>query len=603
MLDVKHVLHLDPCERCRYVTRPPSPPRWRSRPPKGARIDTVKTIRWNHVLPLAACLLVAALWIDFSEIHRFHNSDTVLMALISLYRWTPLVWEQDRFGMLFPLLATPWKHPLDNLLAQGAMTTLASLSGFYLLGYYVAGRGRGMVIGAVGAISLILCLDLGQRFAYFINLHNFATSSAIGLAGLILLDRWARGHSARWAAAAVACIAMAHWVNPGLAFALGPLLVVRRLCFRGLEEYFERFETAQLTGGAPPLPPWRMEPHDNTHGWLTRWIWHPRPGKDEIVGLLAIGVALVATMIQSRSASYRQHYHLLPPRDWLLCALEMGKNLNEFFPPRWFLTIGVTALIGAATFCWPEGRRAARVSLRVAAGLLFVAAVQYAFMSSIDHVLANHSARYTLMAVFFWQAALVSFAVIQVGAVLPLILGSRRLHVALPLAMTLAVAVTHGWPSRGVVRAAIDRSCGRYTDDVLAAGCTHLAGNYWHVWTTMFHANLRLADQQPPRRVWGISHRCEPTARYWRQILASETRIGEIVGDEAQSAVFRQLYRAPSVVAREQVGAVRVLCPFDVAPGAVASSVASSAGSSAGSATKKTRDDPRLGDALVVRPR
>jgi hypothetical protein len=198
--------------------------------------------------------------------------------------------------------------------------------------------------------------------------------------------------------------------------------------------------------------------------------------------------------------------------------------------------------------------------------------------------------------VFFWQAALVSFAVIQVGAVLPRMVGSRRLHVALGLTMTLAVAFTHGWPSRAVVRAAIDRSCGRYTDDVLAAGCTHLAGGYWHVWTTMFHANLRLADQQPSRRVWGISHRCEPTARYWRQIPASETRIGEIVGDEAQSAAFRQLYRAPSVVAREQVGLVRVLCPIDVA-------VASSTSSSAPSTTRKMRDDPRLGDALVVGPR
>jgi hypothetical protein len=240
-------------------------------------------------------------------------------------------------------------------------------------------------------------------------------------------------------------------------------------------------------------------------------------------------------------------------------------------------------------------RRAARVSLRVAAGLLFVAAVQYAFMSSIDHVLASHSARYTLMALFFWQAALVSFSVIQVGAVLPAIVASRRLHLALTAAMVLAVAVTHGWPSRGVVRAAIDRSCGRYTDDVLAAGCTHLAGDYWRVWTTMFHANLRLADQQAPRRVWGISHRCEPTAKYWRQIPKSEMRIGEIVGDEAQSAAFRQWYRAPTVVAREQVGAVRVLCPIDVAPGSVASSASSS--------DKKMRNDPRLGDALVVRPR
>ena len=49
-------------------------------------------------------------------------------------------------------------------------------------------------------------------------------------------------------------------------------------------------------------------------------------------------------------------------------------------------------------------------------GLLLAAAVQYAFMSSIDHVQANRSARYVMMAVFLWQGAFIGFAVVQWSA-------------------------------------------------------------------------------------------------------------------------------------------------------------------------------------------
>ena len=52
-------------------------------------------------------------------------------------------------------------------------------------------------------------------------------------------------------------------------------------------------------------------------------------------------------------------------------------------------------------------------------GLMLVAATQYACMSTIDHVLANHSARYITTAIWTAQMALVGFAVIQFGPSCP----------------------------------------------------------------------------------------------------------------------------------------------------------------------------------------
>jgi len=50
-----------------------------------------------------------------STLHRFQGSDSVVPVLVSLQRWTPFFWQQDRFGMLIPLLAMPVHDPLMNL--------------------------------------------------------------------------------------------------------------------------------------------------------------------------------------------------------------------------------------------------------------------------------------------------------------------------------------------------------------------------------------------------------------------------------------------------------------------------------------------------------
>ena len=105
------------------------------------------------------------------------------------------------------------------------MTIFACLGGFFLLGYYTLGRSLGLVAGAVSSIAFVLLLTSSQQFDYLIFVHHFGTSSAIGLLGLILLARWSASESAWTFAGGLACIVVANWINPGVAFALAPLLV------------------------------------------------------------------------------------------------------------------------------------------------------------------------------------------------------------------------------------------------------------------------------------------------------------------------------------------------------------------------------------------
>ncbi len=531
---------------------------------------------WGRIdlLVVLAALTAATLWIDFSAIHRYQNADSLIMVFISVYRWTPMCWEQDRLGMVFPLLALPWRDPWNNMLAQAGMNIFACLAGFFLVGYYTAGRRLGTAAGAVGAILFLAFLPAAQQFSYLVTVHHFGSSSAIGLAGLILVDRWSLSNSRVTLTGAAICLVAAHWINPGVALALAPMLLLRRVCFAPLLAGLADEPQARRSVDAPSVA--RSTPAESrggTRSWSAAaagWVRTFGPGRAETVGLVLVAVSLAASVIHSRTVSDRQSYRFVWPADWLSTATFLWQNRYDDFDARWFRAVDATALVGLATFLLRSGRRAARVSLPLAGGLLVAAFAQFAFMSSLDHVRAGHTTRYTMMAIFFWQAALVGFAAVQVGAVI----GRLPLAAALPRVLTVAIvlvaAIVSGRPGSDLVRAQIDATMSQYTDDILAAGCTHVTGDYWRVWPATFHANLRLAESGSPRRVWAITHRSRATQKYWRAVPLAEMRVAEIIGDEQWSSRFLAHYHAPRLAPCGQIGRIRVLRPVDESDASVA---------------------------------
>lgn len=505
-----------------------------------------------------ACLALCAGWIALSRIHVYQNSDTLLMVLISLQRWTPLFWEQDRLGMLFPLLAWPWRHPFDNVLVQCWLTTFFCLASSFLLGNYVLGRQRGVIVGALSCVLLIGCLDLYQRFTFLINVHHFATSAAFGLAGLILLDHWhERSRAAK--TAGILSLLVGHWINPSLAIALGPLLLVRGLCFRALSESesADRYDSTKLQT-AIRLP--SFVPSFASRGFFAacRVL---RLGVDEVRALTVISGCLAFAMIVSRTAPNRQSYRFLRPAEWYACAREMAELLWQEYAATWLAACVAIAAVGMLSWCWRDGRAAARVSLPVFLGLFGTAAAQFLFMTALNHIRDCQSSRHMLLAVFIAQAAPVSFAVVQLAATFGHARFWRGVPVAALLALVLTVAWTHGRPGIDVARASLDEAAGAYTEDVLSAQCTHITGDYWNVWKAVFHANMRLADEHSPRHVWGLCFRSGPTRPQWQHLPPEQLRIAEILGDEQRSHDYREKYGLANVAASALHGKVRVLTP------------------------------------------
>jgi hypothetical protein len=90
----------------------------------------------------------------------------------------------------------------------------------------------------------------------------------------------------------------------------------------------------------------------------------------------------------------------------------------------------------------------------------------------------------------------------------------------------LAAAIaTFGLPSLSEPRAALDRSIGMRTDDLIDSRSTHVVGGYFEVWPAVFHANMTLHERGEDRIVWGVSHRCGPTLARWSAMPRKDMRV------------------------------------------------------------------------------
>jgi len=139
--------------------------------------------------------------------------------------------------------------------------------------------------------------------------------------------------------------------------------------------------------------------------------------------------------------------------------------------------------------------------------------------------------RYIYMAMLSLQTGLIVALIVSLAGWMGK--RDRRLGAWAAAASVLAaVGVTYGQPSLAVVRTCLDERLGGATSEILQAGCTHVAGDYWRVWPTVFHANLQLRDQGETRTVWGVAYRSLPTLPQWAPRADKECRVAILGRDD-----------------------------------------------------------------------
>ena len=485
--------------------------------------------RTDDAAPLWPYLLLCgwlAVWIDLGNHHRFQNADSVIPILVSLQKWTLFYWEQKRFGMLVPLLAMPFHSPLANLLVQNAITIFAGLSVSFLLArYFVAGRAWPLV----GLLDTLLCLWLSPddyRRRLLGTSQPYGPALALAIAGLLLArgTRFRREHRARIAAAFVALL-LAHWLSPATAVVVLALVWLPRV-------------------GALAREPRR--------GWRD---------PEAVVPSALVAASLAIVRIAAHMHPYgRSVGGVLAPTEWPAGWAALLGRLPEMLASfDWFLAAGALGLAGLA-IAWLRGRGAAGANsaLRSVLVLVGAAVVYWLFAGSMHWVIVNNRAspRYLIPSVQLLASAA------AIAALAPWLDRARRpstsVQVLGGVAALVAATLSYGFPSLAGVRGDLQDRLGGFSDEVLAADCTHLAGGYWTVWPTVFHVNLLRYAAGRDDMLWGIAFRSAPTREALHPASDRLSRVCVLSGGDPRH-VEAYGFRSLSLVERR--GAIDVYQP------------------------------------------
>ncbi len=442
-----------------------------------------------------------------------------------------MYWDQERYGMLVPLLALPFRDWLANLLLQRGLLVLGGLASVVLLARYALPRRSWLVAGLVGAASLLVLMPAPWLFEYLGD-QPYGLSAALVLAGLIAAEpRAGRRGAARLGAAAALCL-LGHWVNAAAGVFLAPVALARAVADR-------------LEG--EPGPAVRV-----------------RLGLD--VGLLGLGLAAgrASIWLYPVITGYPLRLDLgtWPVSAWPEMLGKLLRNGLAGAGPAWPAALAAAVAVGLL-LPWRavEGEASTSPRLRTALRALALCA------AALAYALVTASLRWVSANAFHWRYLAPSLLLVHLAGLSflaePLCRRPRAHRPALALALILlpaAAVAAYGPPSLARVRADLDAKLGTWTEDILAARCDLVAGDYWSVWPAVWHAGW-VAHRRGVPAPYGITHRTNATARFWKDRPAAELRICRVRGAEAQSEYWLRAFHLWPVRAVEERRTVEVAVP------------------------------------------
>jgi hypothetical protein len=458
---------------------------------------------WPYLLLNA----VAATALDFSRLHDLHSSDSLIFSLAGLYEWRPFFWEQDRVGMVWPLLLSWCDQPITVLVLQTWIATLLGLCLPVLFARVLTPNPAGPLV-ATFANALVLALAPPMMIDNWLLVCNYPGALALCFGAVLLLD--GRG-SWLWfrLPVATALFVAAHWQYVGVCLFVAPLIVLR----------------AWTRNRADGDPWWRVA---------------VRPVLDRTALVASAGIAIAIAVVWEVMEHVRSAEPLLrsaPPRSldphlWAeaLHGLARIPFAYHGLPTlaNWVIAV---AAVGLAIGLAVNRRVAGREVLNVLPAIL-AAAAEFAFLGTREWVWANDSHPRYLVAV--GTAAVVSAWVAGLAPVADRLSAMmfRVTSWVAAVALLAVVIARFGPPDLQQPGRALDEQFGGITREVLAADVDAVSGGYWGVWPVVYHANAT----RPPggdRVIVGIADRGEPMIR--RLEAGTTIRVAVITADDPRS--------------------------------------------------------------------
>lgn len=466
-----------------------------------------------------AVMGLVSLWIDLGRFHHTVHADGLLPVMMSLQKWTPFLWGQDRLGAPIALLATPIRHPLYNLLFQAAVMIWLAILSLPFVARLVGLRDE---YTAVGTLSAVLVLALLGRFRLYdlLWIEPYAQSLFFGAVGLLALDVRTK---TPWLMRVVGlmCLFMGHYLNLALVLPLLPLAMLR--------------------------------PFDSTEP--------DRPNQARWMAVLATLGAFFASLACTRfSTAPHESYGPRPFSAWWSAYRGIAAALFDAVPDRtWIVSAGLI-VAGAIGILSPHVAPRVRRRTIVAVGcLLLAAASHFLGLVTSKHILADRTgARYAYMSLVLGLTAAAAWALVP--WISRLTSRQRRLVEFTLFATLFAIGpVRYGAPSLSGVTRGLRAHSGAIADDVVAGDVRFLVGGYWKVYPALFLANLDRYEQGRREPVWGLTEKAVATRLKWRPELISHARYAMILGDEKSGRFYVKRYHLPQLEDTARTENIRVL--------------------------------------------
>jgi hypothetical protein len=444
---------------------------------------------------------------------------------------------------------------------QYGLTAWTALLTFFLAARYVMVKGPWIAAGAIGAAAYLLAGGELSRFELLMVHQEYGPSLVLGLAGLLLLDRAADRGSWPTAALGGFCVLLASWVNMAVFATLLPIALTSNL-IRWAQDRPPR----DATQGAPSRPA------------LARRVRSAL--RSATAGQVAAFVASAAALcVLSGAARHRGGYQIDPMSEWGYTWLRLWQNAcapvcgtgwlpgARYISPAGWLATGSLVVLCAAGVCLTKSRKDALLAgLAAAAPLLAGALGNSLLIASLNWPrVMGYSVRYLIPSfmLLFLAAGAFSSAVVLRG------LGPKAARIVNWLAvgaLAAVIMVIYPAPSLVKVRSALDSSTGSLTQEVLAAKCTHIMGNYWKVWPGVFHANLVNYERGRRTIIWGIANRAGPTRDLWFNVPLDQIRVAEPIGDEEDFQWAQKTYRTWPLAKESQSAKITIYRPAQLVP-------------------------------------
>lgn len=230
-------------------------------------------------------------------------------------------------------------------------------------------------------------------------------------------------------------------------------------------------------------------------------------------------------------------------------------------PPAFL--VALLALTGTGAVAWLacRDRKQRRATLCACTISVLGALTYFIIVAANDHVRqSGFPYRYAIPSIVLLVISAAMFA-----SMLAERLASRwraGVGAALLLGLLAGTSLRYGTPSYGRVRTIVDQRFGDPTKAILEAHCTHILGDYWDVWGSVFHANLTLYDSGSQKVIWGITARSQVTRDLWfPQLNGGRVAVVHSVNSDRDWQIEAGRYQLPQLILVGDSPQIRIFVP------------------------------------------